>query len=103
MILRLSMFLLLCGVGMAQAQLRTIPAEARRGTLSHLQAMTVALDGKPVELAAGAQIRSEQNTIVLPTALPAGARVKYTLTPDGKLSRAWILTPQEAAQPDPRK
>ncbi len=29
--------------------------------------------------------------------------VKYQLNPDGKVRRAWILTPQEAAQPDPKK
>jgi hypothetical protein len=41
--------------------------------------------------------------IVVPTALPRDAKVKYQLDPDGKLRRAWILSPQEAAQPDPKK
>jgi hypothetical protein len=31
--------------GAAQAQLRSIPADAKRGTLSHVQGMTVELDG----------------------------------------------------------
>jgi hypothetical protein len=38
--------------------------------------------------------------IVLPTAVPRGVLVKYQLSTDGKLNRAWILSPQEAAQPD---
>jgi hypothetical protein len=87
----------------AQAQLRSIPADAKRGTLSHVQGMTMSLDGRQAELAAGAQMRDADNRIVLPTAFPAGALVKYQVGQDGKLTRVWILTPQEAAQPDPKK
>jgi hypothetical protein len=93
-------FLLLAAT--ALAQLRTIPADAKRARLSHVQGMTMAIDGKQIELAAGAQMRDAENRIVLPTAFPAEALVKYQLGQDGKLSRAWILTPQEAAQPDPK-
>ena len=89
--------------GAAQAQFRSIPAEARRGTLSHVQGMTVEIDGKRVELAAGAQIRDGRNLVVLPAAVPAGILVKYMLGSDGKMARTWILSPQEAAQPDPQK
>ena len=97
--------LLACAAAAAQAQpiLRTIPADAKRGVMSHLQGMTVEVDGKPVDLAAGAQIRDGRNLIVLPTALPPNAVVRYQLDPDGKVRRAWILSPQEAAQPDPKK
>jgi hypothetical protein len=84
----------------AAAQLRTLPADAKRGTLSHLHAMEVLLDGQPVRLAPGAQIRDADNRIVLPMQLPPGSRVKYQLDSDGMLRRAWILTPEEAAQPD---
>jgi hypothetical protein len=84
----------------ALAQLRTLPANAKRGTLSHVQGMVMELNGQRIELAAGAQIRDANNMVVLPTALPAGSRVKFQTGPDGKLNRAWILTPQEAAQPD---
>ena len=87
----------------AQAQLRTIPAAAKRATLGHVQGMTVEIDGKRTELAAGAQIRDERNMIVLPTALPAGVLVKYIPDAQGQLWRIWILSPQEAAQPDPKK
>jgi hypothetical protein len=91
-----------CAMGAAEAQLRTIPADAKRATMSHVQGMTVTLNGKQVDLAAGAQIRDGRNMIVLPTALPPDVLVKYQLGPDGKISRAWILSPQEAAQPDPK-
>lgn len=84
----------------ALAQLRSLPPDAKRGTLSHVQGMTMELNGARVELAAGAQIRDANNMVVLPTAMPRGALVKYQIGADRKLYRAWILTPQEAAQPD---
>ena len=89
--------------GAAQAQFRTIPADAKRGTMSHVQGMTVELNGKRTELAAGAQIRDAGNMIVLPAALPAGSLVKFMPDAQGQVWRIWILSPQEAAQPDPKK
>jgi len=89
--------------GAAQAQLRTIPADAKRGTMSHVQGMTVELDGKKTELAAGAQIRDANNMIVLPATLPSGSRIKFMPDAQGQVWRVWILSPQEAAQPDPKK
>ena len=102
MIRILATVLFALAAGAAQAQLRTIPAEAKRATMSHVQGMTVELDGKRTNLAAGAQIRDGRNMIVLPTALPTGMLVKYTLDIHGQVWRVWILSPQEAAQPDPR-
>ena len=87
----------------AQAQFRTIPAEAKRATLSHVQGMTVEIDGKRTALAAGAQIRDGRNLIVVPTAVPPGVRVKYLPDAQGQVSRIWILSPQEEAQPEPKK
>ena len=87
----------------AQAQLRTIPADAKRATLSHVQGMTVELDGKKTDLAAGAQIRDASNMIVVPAALPSGSLVKFMPDAQGHVWRVWILSPQEAAQPDPKK
>ena len=87
----------------ANAQLRSIPADAKRATMSHVQGMTVELDGKRTDLAVGAQIRDVENRIMLPTALPAGVLVKYIPDVHGQVWRIWILSPQEAAQPDPKK
>ena len=89
--------------GVAQAQFRTIPDDAKRANISHVQGMTVEIDGQRAELAAGAQIRDADNRIVLPTALPAGALVKIKTDLHGQPWRIWILSPQEAAQPDPKK
>jgi hypothetical protein len=99
----LATLLLACAAGAAQAQLRTIPENAKRATMSHIQGMTVEMNGKRTELAAGAQIRDVNNRIVLPTALPAGVLVKFIPDAHGQVWRVWILSPQEAAQPDPRK
>ncbi|MCX7961710.1 MAG: hypothetical protein N2653_09080 [Burkholderiales bacterium] len=85
------------------AQLRSIPADAKRGTLSHVREMEVLLDGRPARLAPGAQIRDGENRIVLPMQLPPDSLVKYQLDGEGLLRRVWILTPAEAAQPDPRR
>jgi hypothetical protein len=92
-----------CAAGSAQAQLRSIPADAERATASHVQGMTLEMDGKRTEIAVGAQIRDANNRIVLPTALPAGVLVKYIRDLHGQVWRVWILSPQEAAQPDPKK
>ena len=89
--------------GAAQAQLRTIPAEAKRATMSHVGGMTVSIDGKNIDLAAGAQIRDGRNMIVVPTAVPPDILVKYMLDSPGRVGRVWILSPQEAAQPDPKQ
>ena len=101
-----SALLFLClalAAGAAQAQLRSIPADAKRATMSHVEGMTVEVDGKRSQLAAGAQIRDGRNMIVVPTALPKGILVKYQLDTQGLVGRVWILSPQEAAQPDPKK
>jgi hypothetical protein len=92
--------------GAALAQLRAIPPDAKRGNLTPLNPphpTAVELDGKRMELSAGSQIRDGRNMIVLPNTLPqATMQVKYQLGLDGKLHRVWLLTPQEAAQPDPK-
>ena len=99
----LATLLFTCAADAAQAQLRTIPAEAKRATMSHVQGMTVEIDGKRVQLAAGAQIRDGGNMIVVPAAVPPGALIKYLPDAQGQVARIWILSPQEEAQPDPKK
>jgi len=91
----------LCAAAAAQ-QLRTIPPDAKRGSMRHVQDMVVEIDGQRVYLSPGAQIRSPSNTIVLPTALPPDSPVKYQVDDAGKVHRVWILTPREAALPDAR-
>ena len=82
----------------ALAQLRTIPPEAKPAEMRHLGQNMVDVNGKPAQLSAGAQIRDDSNRIIVPMALPAGAKVRYTLDAAGYVHRVWILTPQEAAE-----
>jgi len=86
----------------AIAQIRPIPADAKRGGIRHLQGMIVEINGSQMNLAPGAQVRDAGNLIVLPTAIPPDSLVKYTLDPAGQIFRVWILSPQEAAQRDNR-
>jgi hypothetical protein len=95
--------LLVLAAGAAAAQLRTIPADARRGELRHVQESLVEINGTRAILAPGAQIRDATNLIVLPAAVPANALVKFQVDASGQVSRVWILNAQEAAQPDPRR
>jgi hypothetical protein len=82
----------------AHAQLRSIPDEAKRGEIRHLQDMVVAIDGVPQRLAPGAQIRDASNRIVVPAAVAAGTEVKYVLNDEGLVRQIWILSPAEAAK-----
>src|SRR5260221_13067564 len=90
--------LLAVAAGAAQAQLRSIPADAKRATLSHVEGMMVEIDGRKMQLAAGAQIRDGRNMILVPAAVPPGVAVKYLLDSQGLIGSVWILSPQEAAQ-----
>jgi hypothetical protein len=94
---RLLILLALSGCAMvAEAQLRSIPKEAPQGFIRHVQEMIVEIDGTQRRLAQGAQIRDAANRVVVPTAIPAGTRVKYLLDKDGSVEQVWFLTPEEA-------
>lgn len=90
--------LILCLAGLAHAQLRTLPADARLGKIRHLQEMVVQIDGKRARLAPGAKVRDTHNRILMPMAIPAGSLVKYTVNAQGEVAAVWILTAHEAAQ-----
>ena len=97
---RVLLVLLLLVPALALAQFRTIPKDAKRGEIRSLGQMDVEIDGRKMRLSAGAQIRDANNMVVLPTALPAGARIKYLLDGQNMVHRVWLLSPQEIAQPD---
>jgi len=82
----------------AAAQLRTIPEDAKRGEIRHVEAMLVEIDGERQRLAPGAQIRDTSNRLIVPTAIPDGTRVKYLLDAEGMVVRVWVLTPEEEKQ-----
>jgi hypothetical protein len=89
---------LLAGPALAQSRFPSIPADAHRGVIRHLKEMAVAIDGKPMQLAAGAQIRNRQNLIIVPIAIPReGAWADYLLNARGEVFRVWLLTSGELA------
>jgi len=80
----------------ALAQLRTLPSDAIRGTIRHVQEMIVEIDGTQRRLKQGTQIRDTSNRIVVPTEIPPGTLVKYQLDAEGFVLAVWFLTPEEA-------
>src|SRR5262249_2416878 len=86
----------------AQTRNPPIPENSQRGVIRHVEEMAVIVDDKLMQLAAGAQIRNQQNLIIVPMAIPReGAWADYTLNGDGQIFRAWLLTPEEVARPKP--
>jgi hypothetical protein len=79
----------------AAAQFRTIPQEAQRGEIRHLQDMLVEIDGQRRLLAPGAQIRDADNRLILPVSLSEKSEVKYVLDASGLVHRVWILSAKE--------
>jgi hypothetical protein len=92
----LAVLILFGSAGLVQAQLRTIPQDAQRGAIRHVQEMIVDIDGTQRRLAPAAQIRDTANRIVVPTAIPPGTLAKYRLDKDGFVLQVWFLTPEEA-------
>ena len=91
------------GVAQAQAQLRTLPANAKRATLGQPQPLPyVQLDGKTARLTPGSVIHDQNNRSILQNALPAGAAVAYTTDMNGNVSRIYILTAREQAEFKPK-
>jgi hypothetical protein len=81
-----------------QTPLRELPKDARTGALTHVAENVFTLDGRRVTLAPGGMVRGANNMILTPVAVPRDSLVRYVLNADGQLSRAWILTREEAAR-----
>jgi hypothetical protein len=81
----------------ASAQLRSIPPDAKPGTLRHVADMLVELNGQSQRLSPGAQIRDADNRLVLPASITESIQVRYLVDGMGNVHRAWILSPQERA------
>ena len=82
----------------ALAQLRTIPKEAQRGEIRHIQDMLVEIDGKRQLLSPGAQIRDTNNRLVLPASLTEKSEVRYLFDASGMVHRVWVLSARERAE-----
>ena len=102
LLLLIAASLLLAGTG--YAQLRTLPANAKRATIGSPQVLpNVELGGKVVRLAPGGVIYDQNNRTIVHGALPAGADVAFTTDMRGDIARIYILTPQEQTQLDQRR
>lgn len=75
-LLTMSMAVILLVAGVAQAQLRTVPANAKRATVGEQQYPLpyVDLGGTRFKLAPGGVIYNEHNRTIVHSALPPGDR-----------------------------
>ncbi len=55
----------------------------------------IRIDGEPMMLSPGAQIRDVRNRIVQPMVLTRPVPVRYTMDLAQQVRRVWILTPEE--------
>lgn len=89
--------------GVALAAGREIPQAAVKAVMQVDAAGGLRLGRDAVVAGAGAQIRDADNRIVQPSHLRGEYRVRVFLDASGQLHRAWILTAEEAATPEPRR
>ena len=91
---------LLFAAGLAHAQFRSLPANAKRATVGPDQYPLpyVHIGGARVKLAPGGVIYDQNNRTIVHNALPPGAEVAVVPDLNGDIGRIYILTPQEQAQ-----
>ena len=82
---------------------RAFPEDARKTTMTFASAGTVLVDDEPAALSPSAQIRNTYNRIVLPSHIRGEYKVRVKFDKHGQVHRVWILTPEEAAVPDPKR
>ncbi len=82
---------------------RPIPEDAVKAKAAFMRPGVVQVKGKSLRLSPGAQIRDTHNRIVLPSHIRGEYTVRMRLDNNGQVHRVWILTPEEAALPEPRR
>lgn len=78
---------------------RTLPENTLKGEMQVFSPTSASVDGQMKMLAPGVQIRSPFNTIVLPGEIRQAVPVRYQMDMMGAISKVWILSQREAAQP----
>lgn len=78
---------------------RMLPQGTAKGEFAVLGPANAEVDGKPMLLAPGVQIRDPFNMVVFPAMIQRPVPVRYLTDPAGAINRVWILSAQEAAQP----
>ena len=99
-LLAISTAAILLAVGVAHAQFRTLPANAKRAIVGQQQYPLpyVNLGGVVAKLAPGGVIYDQNNRSIVHNALPPGADVAFVIDANGDIRRIYILTPQEQAR-----
>ena len=89
--------LLLLAAGVAYAQMRAIPPNAKRATVGQEQYPLpyINIGGTRLKLAPGGVIYDQHNRTIVHSALPPGADVAVVPDMNGDVGRIYILTPQE--------
>ena len=82
---------------------RPIPDDAVKAKMQISPAGLVQVKGDTLRLSPGAQIRDTSNRIVLPSHISGEYTVRMLLDKGGQVHRVWILTPEEAAMPEPKR
>ncbi len=82
---------------------RPIPDDAVKAKMQFAPAGVVQVKGETLRLSPGAQIRDTSNRIVLPSHIRGEYTVRMLLDNGGQVHRVWILTPEEAAMPEPKR
>lgn len=83
----------------AQAQLvRIFPPGTLYGKLTAMDYPEVTISKTTLRLAAGSQIRTKENMIVMPALLTDSGPVRYQMDATGFVNRIWFLSPEEAEQ-----
>jgi hypothetical protein len=87
------------------AQLRTLPANAKRTTVGQQKFALpyVELGAKKLKLSPGAVIYDRENRTLVHNALPPGADVIFTTDMHGDVARIYILNAYEQAQLNQKK
>jgi hypothetical protein len=78
---------------------RMLPENTIRGDLQVFSPTSAAIDGQMKVLAPGVQIRDPFNAFVLPGMIRQPVPVRYQMDMSGAVSKVWILSQREAAQP----
>ena len=78
---------------------RMLPENTVRADMMILDMSTASVNGQPMLLAPGVQIRDPFNMVVMPTQMRSLLPVRYQKDVTGAITKVWILSQREAAQP----
>lgn len=78
---------------------RTLPENTLRGELVVVDLTTANVNGQAMTLSPGVQMRDPFNMVVLPLQVRERVPVRYQTDLAGAITKVWILSQREAAQP----